>query len=44
MPDAADRHLLAVVAVWAVVVGVALLGCAVLLGLCVRVFLWAMQG
>lgn len=42
MPDAQDRHLLAVAAVWAVVVGVTLLGGALLLGLCVRLFLWAL--
>lgn len=40
--DAADRHLLAVAAVWAVVVvGGVLLGAGVL-GLAVRLFLWAL--
>ncbi len=42
--DTDDRHLLAVVAVWAVVLVLTLLGGAVLLGLCVRVFLWVVQG
>ncbi len=42
--DTDDRHLLAVIAVWAVVLGLTLLGGAVLLGLCVRVFLWVVQG
>jgi hypothetical protein len=40
--DAADRHLLAVAAVWAVVVVVGLLGGAVVLGLAWRLFLWAL--
>lgn len=42
--DEQDRHLLAVAAVWAVVGVVGLLGGAVMLGLCVRVFLWIVAG
>ncbi len=38
MPDAADRHLLAVVAVWVVVAVVLFLGGAVLLGVAWRLF------
>ena len=43
-PDAEDRHLLAVGAVWVAVVVVGLLGGAVVLGLAMRLFLWALQG
>lgn len=42
--DQADRHLLAVVAVWVVVGVVGLLGGAVLLGLAFRLFYWVMAG
>jgi len=40
--DAADRHLLAVAAVWVTVAVVSVLGGAVLLGLAFRLFYWAM--
>ncbi len=42
--DAADRHLLAVVAVWVVAGVLGLLGGAVVLGLAFRLFYWVMTG
>ncbi len=42
--DAADRHLLAVAAVWITVIVFGLFGGAVLLGLAFRLFYWVMTG
>ena len=42
--DAADRHLLAVLAVWVVVGTLGLLGGAVVLGVAWRLLLWAATG